>query len=147
MIYGLQRMVRQGGDEANIIRAGANYGWPIASYSRQYRGDPVTTTPWLEEFEDAQVLWWPSIAPSGTVFYTGPHFPRWQGNLFVGSMMEGRLPLTGHLQRIVFNSPWPGNQTRVIVDRAQAKGSGGNARPRWISLYFNRRRQRCTAEN
>lgn len=94
----------QGGDEANIIRAGANYGWPIASYSRQYRGDPVTDTPWLAEFEDPEVLWWPSIAPSGTLFYTGEHFPQWQGNLFVGSMMEGRLPLTGHLERIVFNS-------------------------------------------
>jgi glucose/arabinose dehydrogenase len=94
----------QGGDEANIIRAGANYGWPLASYSRQYRGDKVSETPWLAEFEDAEVVWWPSIAPSGTIFYTGERFPQWQGNLFVGSMMEGRLPLTGHLQRIVFNS-------------------------------------------
>jgi glucose/arabinose dehydrogenase len=94
----------QGGDEANIIRPGANYGWPLASYSRQYRGDKVSETPWLAEFEDAEVVWWPSIAPSGTIFYTGERFPQWQGNLFVGSMMEGRLPQTGHLQRIVFNS-------------------------------------------
>ncbi len=94
----------QGGDEANIIEAGKNYGWPLASYSRQYRGDWVSQTPWLEEFESPTVVWWPSIAPSALTFYTGEHFPKWQGNLFVGSMMEGRIPGTGHLQRIVFNS-------------------------------------------
>ena len=93
----------QGGDEANIIKPGANYGWPLASYSREYSGVRVTETPWRPEFEDAEVLWWPSIGPSGLTFYTGPHFPAWQGNLFVGSMMEGRMPRTGHIERIVFN--------------------------------------------
>jgi len=81
----------------------ASENWPIASYSRQYIGDWVTDTPWLAEFEDAEVLWWPSIAPSGMAFYTGEHFPAWQGNLFVGSMMVGRMAHTGHLERIVFN--------------------------------------------
>ena len=93
----------QGGDEANIIKPGANYGWPLASYSREYSGVRVTDTPWRPEFEDAEVLWWPSIGPSGLTFYTGPHFPEWQGNLFVGAMMEGRMPRTGHIERIVFN--------------------------------------------
>ena len=93
----------QGGDEANVIRAGANYGWPLASYSREYSGVRVSETPWRPEFEDAAVLWWPSIGPSGLTFYTGPHFPAWQGNLMVGSMMEGRMPRTGHVDRIVFN--------------------------------------------
>lgn len=94
----------QGGDEANIIQPGKNYGWPLASYSRQYRGDWVSQTPWLAEYENPTVMWWPSIAPGGLTFYSGEHFPAWQGNLFVGSMMEGRLPGTGHLERIVFNS-------------------------------------------
>ena len=93
----------QGGDEANIIRAGANYGWPIASYSREYSGVRVSETPWRPEFEDPAVVWWPSIGPSGLTFYTGPHFPEWQGNLMVGSMMEGRMPRTGHIDRVVFN--------------------------------------------
>ena len=93
----------QGGDEANIIKPGENYGWPLASYSREYSGVRVTDTPWLAEFEQPEVLWWPSIAPSGLTFYTGEHFPQWQGNLFVGAMMVGRMQHTGHLERIVFN--------------------------------------------
>ena len=92
-----------GGDEANIIEPGKNYGWPLASYSRNYRGHWVSETPWLEEFESPTVMWWPSIAPSALTFYTGEHFPEWQGNLFVGALMEGRILGTGHLQRIVFN--------------------------------------------
>ena len=94
----------QGGDEANIIRPGENYGWPIVSYSRQYRGDRVSDQPWSSEFVDPEVLWWPSIAPSGLAFYSGDKIPSWQGNMFVGSMMEGRIPGTGHIERVVFNS-------------------------------------------
>ena len=93
----------QGGDEANIITPGANYGWPLASASREYSGVWVSETPWLEEFARPEIVWWPSIAPSGLTFYTGEHFPAWQGNLFVGAMRVGRMPHTGHLERIVFN--------------------------------------------
>jgi len=94
----------QGGDEANIIRAGLNYGWPLASESREYTGRWVSATPWAQEFVRPELLWWPSVAPSGLVFYTGDHFPAWQGNLFVGSLMVGRIGGTGHLERIVFNA-------------------------------------------
>jgi glucose/arabinose dehydrogenase len=38
------------------------------------------------------------------VFYRGDKIPEWQGNLFVGAMIEGRIPGTGHVERIVFNS-------------------------------------------
>lgn len=93
----------QGGDEANIIRPGANYGWPLASYSRRYSGAWVTGTPWRPEFEAPEIVWWPSVAPSGAVFYAGERFPAWKGDLFVGALMVGRTPGTGHLERVVFN--------------------------------------------
>ena len=48
-------------------------------------------------------FWVPSIGPSGLTFYTGDRFPEWRGNIFVGAMMEGRIPRTGHLERIAFN--------------------------------------------
>jgi glucose/arabinose dehydrogenase len=94
----------QGGDEINIIQAGENYGWPIVSLSRQYRGDWISQQRWSEQFINPEVVWWPSIAPSGMTFYSGDKIPEWQGDLLVGSMIEGRIPGSGHLERLVFNS-------------------------------------------
>jgi len=92
-----------GGDEVNVILPGRNYGWPIVSYSREYSGERVSARPWREELEQPEVVWLPSIAPSGMTFYTGDRFRAWKGNLFVGSMTTGRVQGTGHLERIVFN--------------------------------------------
>ena len=93
----------QGGDEVNVIEAGKNYGWPIVSYGRQYDGERVSARFWAPGMEEPLVFWSPSIAPGGLTFYTGDRFPEWQGDLFVGAMMTGRIRGTGHLERIVFN--------------------------------------------
>ena len=93
----------QGGDEVNVVLPGKNYGWPVVSLGREYWGQWVTGKPWQEEMDSPVVIWWPSIAPSGLTFYTGDRFPAWQGNLFIGSLMTGRMEQTGHLERIVFN--------------------------------------------
>jgi len=93
-----------GGDELNVIKAGRNYGWPIVSYGRDYRGPRMS--PMLVGTEDPIVFWVPSIATSGLAFYTGDRFPNWQRNVFVGGMREGEVGRTGQLQRIVFNDKW-----------------------------------------
>ncbi len=93
----------QGGDELNVIEPGRNYGWPVVSYGRHYGGARVTDRFWADGMEEPLVFWVPSIAPSGLTFYTGDRFPEWRGNLFVGSLMTGRIGRTGHLERIVFN--------------------------------------------
>ena len=92
-----------GGDEVNILVPGANYGWPEVSFGRFYSGERVNNHPTREGIESPQIVWLPAIAASGMAVYTGDKFPAWQGNLFVGSLRQGGIPGTGHLQRVVFN--------------------------------------------
>ena len=95
-----------GGDEVNILKKGANYGWPLVSYGRQYSGAKVSKEVTRAGLEDPVLIWNPSIAISGMTFYTGDRFPRWKNNLFVGGLQFGRIPGTGQLHRIVFNESW-----------------------------------------
>ena len=94
----------QGGDEVNILAAGANYGWPLVSYGRDYSGTPVNGgRRQMDGMQDPVLFWVPSIAISGMTFYTGERFPAWRGNLFVGGLQFGRIARTGQMHRIVFN--------------------------------------------
>ena len=93
----------QGGDEINIVEPGMNYGWPVVSYGRQYEGPRISESHSIEGLREPFTMWVPSIAPSGLAFYTGDRFPAWQGDLFVGSLMTGRIPGSGHLERIELN--------------------------------------------
>ena len=93
----------QGGDEVNVVTAGTNYGWPSITYGRNYgigtRIGEGTQKPGMAQ---PVLQWTPSIAPSGMTFYNGNRFPKWNGNLFVGSLKFeyiARLELDG--ERVV----------------------------------------------
>ena len=91
-----------GGDEINILVPGRNYGWPVVSFGRDYSGARLYE-PTREGMESPLVVWLPAIAVAGMTVYTGDRFPAWRGNVFVGSLRQGGIPGTGHVQRIVFN--------------------------------------------
>jgi glucose/arabinose dehydrogenase len=95
-----------GGDEINVLQPGKNYGWPVVSYGRFYAGPRVTEKPYQEGMELPLVFWVPAITPSGLTFYTGDKFPNWKNNVFVGSLRQGEVPRSGHIDRIDFNDKW-----------------------------------------
>jgi aldose sugar dehydrogenase len=92
-----------GGDEINILKPGANYGWPLVSFGRTYQGPWQSNQFAREGFESPLVYWTPAIAVSGMTFYTGNKLAKWKGDVFVGSLRTGEIPGTGHVERILFN--------------------------------------------
>jgi glucose/arabinose dehydrogenase len=81
----------QGGDEVNILKAGANYGWPVITYGIDYDGSIISNLTHKEGMEQPLLHWTPSIAPSGMAFYDGDKFPQWKGDLFVGALKDRHL--------------------------------------------------------
>ncbi|HUR32351.1 MAG TPA: PQQ-dependent sugar dehydrogenase [Vicinamibacterales bacterium] len=104
-----------GGDKINILKAGGNYGWPTFGYGRDNDGSPML--PPGEGIEQAWITWNPGITPSGLLFYTGDAFPKWKGNIFVGSIVRGRVPGTGAIERVVFNDKlWELRRETILQD-------------------------------
>ena len=89
----------RGGDELNLIKKGANYGWPVVTHGIDYpgnqTGDSEASRPGIEE---PVYYWSPSLGPSQLAFYKGNLFPEWKNSVFVvtlrGNAME-RLTLSG----------------------------------------------------
>lgn len=98
----------QGGDEINLPKPGANYGWPVITFGENYGGGKIgeglTAKPGLEQ---PLHQWTPSIAPSGMVFLTSERYGKaWQGNLFVGALRAA------FLDRIELSAPYSGTVLR-----------------------------------
>lgn len=83
----------KGGDEINIIKKGANYGWPIVTYGIDYDGSDISTKTEKKGIENPIYYWVPSIAPSGMAFVTSDRYPDWKGHLLVGSLKFQYLEL------------------------------------------------------
>jgi glucose/arabinose dehydrogenase len=78
----------RGGDEVNIIEAEQNYGWPEVSYSNEYTGGEVAEISSRPDVPEPELIWTPSIAPSGLAFYSSDRFSQWQGDLFAGGLVS-----------------------------------------------------------
>ncbi len=106
----------KGGDELNLLRAGANYGWPVISYGENYNGSPVgrgiTAKPGMEQ----PVYYWdPVIAPGGMTFYDGAMFPAWRGNILIGSLNPGGL------QRVVLQGTRVAGEERLLANQGRIR--------------------------
>lgn len=102
----------RGGDELNIVEAGKNYGWPIASYGIDYNGARITPFTEYEGTVQPEKYWTPSIAPSGLAVYRGALFSDWDGDLLAGAMSasDGEA-----LHRIIIENGKPAGEERYLL--------------------------------
>jgi glucose/arabinose dehydrogenase len=107
----------RGGDEVNLVRRGANYGWPVITHGIDYSGAPIGEGKEKEGMEQPAHVWVPSIAPSGLAFYQGDAFPGWRGDMLVGALRSELLVrLTMEGQRITVEERMLQNELGRIRD-------------------------------
>ena len=77
----------RGGDEINLIKKGANYGWPITSHGKEY-SSPLSVGEAKHKIgiESPIKVYVPSIAPSSLVIYHGKSLPQWNGKFLAGAL-------------------------------------------------------------
>jgi glucose/arabinose dehydrogenase len=88
-----------GGDEANIVKKGKNYGWPVIHHDEKREG-----------LESPLLQYTPAVAPASGVFYRGDALPRMHGNYLFGCL-RGEC-----LMRVVLDGRRVVGQERMFQD-------------------------------
>lgn len=102
-----------GGDELNRIIANGNYGWPYVTYGKNYDGSEIGPSE-RTGIEQPLYYWFPSLAVSGLMMYTGDMFPEWQGNVFLGAMSPSQGKF---LVRLVMDGDRVVAEEHLLADR------------------------------
>jgi len=97
----------RGGDEVNLLRAGANYGWPLTTYGTDYGNFKWQFEPPPDHaFTEPALVFVPSVGISSVIAVEGELFEPWSGDLLAGSLSGRqllRIRRTG--SRLVYAEP------------------------------------------
>ena len=107
-----------GGDEINLVKKGANYGWPIVSEGDHYDGKDIPPHSTRPEFAAPAISWNPVIAPGDFIIYSGKLFKAWKGQAIVGGMKPTvlvRVAFDGEKAREVSRDPME-RRIREVVE-------------------------------
>lgn len=80
-----------GGDEFNLITAGANYGWPLVSEGNNSDGSAIPRHSTNAAFAAPLVAWTPAIAPSDLIQYRGTRFVGWTNDFILSGLVQQGL--------------------------------------------------------
>lgn len=105
------------GDEVNLIKSGANYGWPLVSHGCEYNTcEPIGENVEPEGIEAPLTYFYPeSVPPSALAFVSSDRYPKWQGHLLMG-VLHSRALILMKLDgdRIIERKPlWLGKHQRI----------------------------------
>jgi glucose/arabinose dehydrogenase len=106
------------GDELNLIKRGANYGYPIVSNGDHYDGREIPDHDTRPEFEKPAITWTPVISPGQLSFYRGNLFADWRGDALIAGLSAQaivRVELEGDRAREVERYPM-GARIRTVVE-------------------------------
>ncbi len=107
-----------GGDELNLVKAGANYGWPVRSNGEHYNGEAIPDHEPSDGFAQPATSWNPVIAPGDMLIYRGAMFAGWQGRALMpglGSQALVEVEIEGENAREVARHAF-GKRLRAIAE-------------------------------
>lgn len=108
-----------GGDELNLVKDGANYGWPLVSQGDHYNGTPIPRHATRPDLAAPALSWNPVIAPGGMIIYKGNLFPEWRGQVLIaalGAQVLVRVGIAGETAREIARYDL-GRRIRAIAER------------------------------
>ncbi|RYG05668.1 MAG: PQQ-dependent sugar dehydrogenase, partial [Chitinophagaceae bacterium] len=79
------------GDEINVLKAGANYGWPMKTTGKYRYAEFAPKAIVGNNYTDPVWAWLQTVAPTGLHFYSGNEFATWNHNLLAGGLSRGSL--------------------------------------------------------
>ena len=80
-----------GGDELNLVKRGANYGWPTRSNGNNYNGSDIPDHTADDGFAKPAIGWTPVIAPGDMIIYSGKMFRGWEGDALIAGLKSQAL--------------------------------------------------------
>lgn len=75
-----------GGDEINLVKPGANYGWPVVSEGDHYDGKDIPPHSTRPDLAAPAISWNPVIAPGDFLFYSGKLWAEWKDQALIAGM-------------------------------------------------------------